>query len=571
MKQVIDIPEDTNTHVFSIFVKKDNDETRFPEFQASILAGATEEHKVQLNTKTGATNVRVNTAATDSHRVDDYGDWWRLSLNCTNDGSGTTFTAKILPSITAVIGGVDATVTGSVVLDQAQIELNQSYPSSPIITEAAAVSRATEAGEADVSGAQWDLDESGQVGQEMVTNGNFADWTGDDPDDWTVTGEVASDPMVTEVATGARMYTTGDFVSMDQNVLISGRRYKCVVVVPTVTAEEVIVKAGNITVATIAAPGTYTVYFTADATSTAARLRIHRKTVGATNDFIVASISVKEVTNSLTSLLEEQLGDDLITNGDFAADSGWTKGTGWTINDVVAGKAHCDGTQVATSNLFQDASLVAGTLYKAVYTISNRSAGSAQLQVGGAAGTGFNESDGTYTYYMVAAGNSLAVINASSTFVGTIDNVVVTEVLNDSRGTLVVDWTPGASADIPVSTQSIITPRDSPDGLLSQQATNNRFTTNDGASATTVGLDWDANVKVRLIIRWGMDTSNVRQMSVSHLISGSLTSATLVDYDGAYIINMDVLLACRAGTFPQQIKNIQFFNRVLTDAEIERL
>lgn len=35
---------------------------------------------------------------------------------------------------------------------------------------------------------------------ELLVNGNFAAWTGDNPDNWTVTGESGSDPMVTQVA-----------------------------------------------------------------------------------------------------------------------------------------------------------------------------------------------------------------------------------------------------------------------------------------------------------------------------------------------------------------------------------
>ena len=42
------------------------------------------------------------------------------------------------------------------------------------------------------------------------------------------------------------------------------------------------------------------------------------------------------------------LGSELVINGNFATDSNWTKGTGWTIS---GGVASCDGTQSSTSNL----------------------------------------------------------------------------------------------------------------------------------------------------------------------------------------------------------------------------
>ncbi|MBN1966476.1 MAG: hypothetical protein JW910_17630, partial [Anaerolineae bacterium] len=40
------------------------------------------------------------------------------------------------------------------------------------------------------------------VGPELVTNGSFAAWTGDNPDGWTVTGEAGGDPEVSEVGSG---------------------------------------------------------------------------------------------------------------------------------------------------------------------------------------------------------------------------------------------------------------------------------------------------------------------------------------------------------------------------------
>ena len=40
------------------------------------------------------------------------------------------------------------------------------------------------------------------LGGELIVNGNFANWTGDDPDGWTVTGEVGADPEVSEVGAG---------------------------------------------------------------------------------------------------------------------------------------------------------------------------------------------------------------------------------------------------------------------------------------------------------------------------------------------------------------------------------
>lgn len=77
---------------------------------------------------------------------------------------------------------------------------------------------------------------SDTLGAELVTNGNFASWTADNPNSWTVTGEVASDPYVNEVAadqlaggagTGAcNFYSTSAAVSIAQTILTVGTTYR---------------------------------------------------------------------------------------------------------------------------------------------------------------------------------------------------------------------------------------------------------------------------------------------------------------------------------------------------------
>ena len=39
---------------------------------------------------------------------------------------------------------------------------------------------------------------------------------------------------------------------------------------------------------------------------------------------------------------------NVIVNGDFATDSDWNKGTGWTIS---GGSANCDGSQTGVDKL----------------------------------------------------------------------------------------------------------------------------------------------------------------------------------------------------------------------------
>ena len=74
-------------------------------------------------------------------------------------------------------------------------------------------------------------------GPELVTNGDFTAWTGDNPDDWTVSGEVTTDPEVSEVGTGeshgdagtgsCNLFTSGDNTNFNQGLAtVIGETYR---------------------------------------------------------------------------------------------------------------------------------------------------------------------------------------------------------------------------------------------------------------------------------------------------------------------------------------------------------
>jgi len=77
------------------------------------------------------------------------------------------------------------------------------------------------------------------LGAELLTNGDFATWSGDNPSSWTVTGEVGADPEISQVSrdalhggggTGAaNFYSTSAVVSIKQTILTSGTSYKCTI------------------------------------------------------------------------------------------------------------------------------------------------------------------------------------------------------------------------------------------------------------------------------------------------------------------------------------------------------
>jgi len=118
------------------------------------------------------------------------------------------------------------------------------------------------------------------IGATVISNGDFATWSGGNPSSWTVTGEVSTNPEVSQVGqsalhggtgTGAcNLYSTSSSVSISQVVLTAGTTYKVTFDI-TATAGS----TGYIGVydnATLISPryhytGTYTLYFNATSTT----------------------------------------------------------------------------------------------------------------------------------------------------------------------------------------------------------------------------------------------------------------------------------------------------------------
>lgn len=136
---------------------------------------------------------------------------------------------------------------------------------------------------------------------ELVTNGNFDTWSGDNPSSWTVTGESGSNPYVNEVGGGqgqggagtgmANLYTTSAALSIAQTILTPGTRYICVLDIDGVYGiGGVVVKSGSTAVSPVYHEGgrkTFSFY----ATSTS--FVIAADNGNGTVDVTLASVSVK--------------------------------------------------------------------------------------------------------------------------------------------------------------------------------------------------------------------------------------------------------------------------------------
>ena len=124
---------------------------------------------------------------------------------------------------------------------------------------------------------------------------------------------------------------------------------------------------------------------------------------GNTASFSITNISVKEV------------GQD------------WTLGSGWSIGD---GLASFDGG--SDSNLVSYTNVDNGKSYKYSFTISDMTNGALSFRLGSSSSNDLRiTADGTYTGYALSDGTSI-VFRAESGFVGSITNVSVKEITDDT-------------------------------------------------------------------------------------------------------------------------------------------
>jgi hypothetical protein len=122
---------------------------------------------------------------------------------------------------------------------------------------------------------------------------------------------------------------------------------------------------------------------------------------------------------------------NIVINGTFDTDTTWTKGTGWTI---AGGVAHNDGTGNG-ANLNQSIPTTGGKAYQVTFTVSNFSSGSVRFVLSGSVTGTSRTANGTYTESVIAStGSTTFAIQTGATFIGDIDNVIVTEVNIPSSG-----------------------------------------------------------------------------------------------------------------------------------------
>jgi len=242
----------------------------------------------------------------------------------------------------------------------------------------------------------------------LIDNGNFgtsSDWTLDT--NWEISnGEL-------------RANSTAQYTSARQTLKTTvGKTYKATVTCTSYTSGtfRLYVHDGNAyqESATFTSTGTYTVTWKAHTSSDQIRVYSYGSTAVGTFD----NVSVQEVS------------ENMVVNGSFDYDSGWNKGAEWTIS---GGTASCDGSQTSNSSFTQSQSdlkgqLITGKQYTLTFTLSGHSGGGVNPHIRNQ-GYGVNiTGNGTYTIVLTAGtGNDGLNFYVQSNFVGSIDNVILTE------------------------------------------------------------------------------------------------------------------------------------------------
>jgi len=111
------------------------------------------------------------------------------------------------------------------------------------------------------------------------------------------------------------------------------------------------------------------------------------------------------------------VGNAAFTNGTFAVDADWTKGTGWSIGSGVA--THASG---ATSIISQDPGQAVGYETECTFTCTSTSGGTGtQMMAGTTAGT-LRPDAGTYTEHKTQAGNTTVGFQCNTGTTASIDD-----------------------------------------------------------------------------------------------------------------------------------------------------
>jgi hypothetical protein len=144
-------------------------------------------------------------------------------------------------------------------------------------------------------------------------------------------------------------------------------------------------------------------------------------------DFARASVASRVNSSGLVEMVGRTLGSELVTNGDFDTDSDWEKQTNWTIAN---GSANSNGTGL----LYQTSvSYVDGKTYKVTFDASITSGGGTVRLGNTTPSTAFTNGSNIFYLQTDASNTTRYIFFQGNSFVGSIDNVSVKEVIDTNN------------------------------------------------------------------------------------------------------------------------------------------
>ena len=225
------------------------------------------------------------------------------------------------------------------------------------------------------------------------------------------------------------------------------------------------------------------------------------------------------------------LGSELVTNGDFATDSDWIKGSGWSIANGVATLSATDGSSSLSSP--NSMSVTSGRKYEVKINVLSTSSGFRLYDSYNVLSYGLSLGLNTFYVTMSSASYSITPLGLSNS-TGSIDNVSVKEAIDAD-----LDFTRGSAATR-VNAQGLI---ENVDALGSELITNGDFATDSDwtkAGLATIGsgaanfVDGGANTYsyIRQNISQEVGKSYQVTFEIKNYVSGGLQ--LLLEGQGAF-------------------------------------
>jgi hypothetical protein len=206
-------------------------------------------------------------------------------------------------------------------------------------------------------------------------------------------------------------------------------------------------------------------------------VNVRRSSDNATSDFKASEVS----DGTLTSWVNTEY--ETVTNGEFATDSVWVKGSGWGIAN---GKATSDGTQTGTSYLYQLASMGASQSQRVTLVVSGYVAGTVKVRLGDSAPassvTPDLSSNGTYVFTLPSHSTTpYLFLQASSDFQGSIESISVVQLTSDGH---VTTWYDQGGTNHATQATASSQPKIVDGGTLVTDSANNPAIIGDGVDDT---------------------------------------------------------------------------------------